>query len=134
MKPDRPTLLVISLIVALGLLPLILWTAYAEAQMVPITGTTTLPSRVSTPAEQLVVFAGGFLLKPIYMLLSLGLLVVLWRQRPRHLRSLALSMLFFFAVQIICCINFPILRAESPLLEYGHSAGMVAALGFLVYA
>ena len=75
-----------------------------------------------------------FVVKPIYTLLSLMVIVVLWNSASSDLVALKWGMLFFFVGENICAINVLVFKETSYLLEYGHSIGMVICLGFVTYA
>lgn len=90
--------------------------------------------RESTPFLQFVAVQGGFTLKPIYMLLSLVLIGVLRRERTVDLAAWRWSMVFFFAGEFFCYLNFFLFGDDSHLTEYLHSYGMVVAAGFGAYA
>lgn len=100
----------------------------------PVTEDGVGSTRALTESEQAVAVLGGFVIKPVYMLLALGLVVLLWRARALDLTALRLGMLAFLIGEFICWVNFPILREEAPLLEYGHSYGMVLAVAALTFA
>jgi phage shock protein E len=93
-----------------------------------------LPSRVSSGFEQWVVMLSGFGIKPVYMLLSLIVIIVLRRSSASDLVALRWSMIFFLAGELACALNYLIFSHGSHLVEYLHSYGMVAGFGFAMYA
>jgi thiosulfate sulfurtransferase len=100
----------------------------ASGEIVPLT------LRTSTLDEQLAVFVAGYFIKPLYMLLALGLVIVLWREQATDMRALAWSLISFLIGETACWINFIFLNEQSHWLEYVHSFGMVVCIGFLTFA
>jgi rhodanese-related sulfurtransferase len=84
--------------------------------------------------EQWTALLTGFVVKPLYMLMSLLLVVLLFRQRSPDLAALRWALIFFFLGEAFCALNFLIYREASYLFEYLHSFGMVLAFGFTTYA
>ncbi len=97
-------------------------------------GTDRLPFREPVLADQIVSVTAFFVLKPIYTLLSLMVIVVLWRSTSPELVALKWGMLFFLVGENLCAVNVLGFQETSYLLEYGHSIGMVICLGFVTYA
>jgi len=95
---------------------------------------TAMPFRESTPFEQYVAVASGFWVKPAYMLLSLVLVVILWRRRSPDLAALRWGLLFFFAGEFFCAVNYAVFNDDSFFTEYLHSFGMLLSFGFGTYA
>jgi rhodanese-related sulfurtransferase len=96
--------------------------------------TSGLPFRPSSLWEQGGAVLTGFVVKPFYTLLSLGLVVLLWRQKAAELVALRWAMLFFFIGENFCAANYVFYGDRSHLFEYLHSFGMVACFGLTVYA
>lgn len=76
----------------------------------------------------------GLIIKPLYSLLCLGLILLLWGQRARDVASLRWGLIAFLTGETFCAINFWIFQHESLLSEYLHSYGMVLAFGLTVFA
>jgi rhodanese-related sulfurtransferase len=93
-----------------------------------------LPFREAPGYEQWIAVISGFVIKPTYMLLSLVLVAVLWRQKSRELVALRWALISFFAGEAFCAVNFLVYKELSLLFEYLHSYGMVLAFGFTTYA
>jgi len=93
-----------------------------------------LPSREMTTFEQWAAVIAGFVIKPLYMLLSLVLIVFLWRAASTHLVALRWGMIFFLAGEAACALNYLVYGEQSQLFEYFHSYGMVVCFGFTVFA
>jgi rhodanese-related sulfurtransferase len=99
------------------------------------TGDMQISGFHETPvSEQWVAVLTAFGVKPAYMLATLALVLILWRQRAPDLAALRWAMLAFFAGETCCLVNYFGFREESYLLEYLHSFGMVVAFGFTTYA
>jgi rhodanese-related sulfurtransferase len=90
--------------------------------------------RESPPLEQAVAVAAYFFVKPIYTLLALGIVIVLWMSREPDLVALRWSMIWFFIGENACAANYALFRETSYLAEYLHSLGMLYCFGFAAYA
>ncbi len=75
-----------------------------------------------------------FFLKPIYMLLSLVIVAVLWKSRSADLVALRWGMIAFFLGESACAVNYFGYKETSYLWEYLHGAGMLVSFGFIAYA
>lgn len=93
-----------------------------------------LPFRQPTLASQVISVTAFFVVKPIYTLLSLAVVVLLWRETSADLVALRWSLIFFFVCENACALNVLALKESSYVLEYLHSAGMAVCLGFLAFA
>jgi rhodanese-related sulfurtransferase len=91
-------------------------------------------SRESPAHEQWAAVLTGFGVKPAYMILSLILIAVLWRQAAPDLAALRRSMAAFLVGEAFCMLNYFAFRDASHLSEFLHSYGMVAAFGLAAYA
>ncbi len=96
--------------------------------------TADLPSRVASPFRQWVAIVTGYVIKPLYMAISLLLIVWLWRRRSPDLVALRWGMIAFLAGEGACAVNFVLFRHQSHLAEYLHSSGMVLCFGLATYA
>lgn len=93
-----------------------------------------LPSRKLTRFELYSAIGSGFVLKTIYMTLSLVLVAVLWRRRSPDLMALRWAMVFFYVGEAFCAGNYLLFNEQSHLFENLHSYGMVIAFAFAVFA
>jgi hypothetical protein len=84
--------------------------------------------------EQWVAVLIGFVIKPFYMFLALGLAVFLWRSRWPELVALRWGLLFFFIGETFCAVNYLAFQDDSYLSEYLHSFGMALCFGFTTWA
>ncbi|MBC8870048.1 MAG: rhodanese-like domain-containing protein [Planctomycetes bacterium] len=92
------------------------------------------PFRESPCLEQALAVIAFFLIKPIYTLIALMLVILLWRSRSPDLTALRWAMIFFFLGENACAANYLALKETSYLLEYLHSYGMLLCFGFAAYA
>jgi rhodanese-related sulfurtransferase len=92
------------------------------------------PFRQSPPWQQAVAVLSFFFIKPIYTLLSLAVVVVLWRSQTPDLAAVRWGMIAFFLGENACAVNYFFFQETSYLAEYLHSFGMLVCFGFLAYA
>ncbi len=130
-QDSKQSIALVGLLIGLlGLLPVWLYGfALPSPAEIP-----SLPFRASPVSEQWIAVMAAFVVKPIYMLASFALIVVLWRRRARDLAALRWSMIFFFVGETFCWINILFFDEQSISLEYLHSFGMVLCLAFLTFA
>lgn len=96
--------------------------------------TTPLPFQAMSPVTQWVAFASGFIIKPAYMLLSLVLIILLWRQERVELKALRWGLTCFLLGETACAVNYLAYGDLSYLVEYLHSLGMALCFGFVTFA
>ncbi len=85
--------------------------------------------------EQWIAVIFGFVIKYAgYMLLSLVLIVILWRSQSLDLKVLKYGLIFFLLGEASCGANYFIFQESSYLFEYLHSFGMVLSFGFVTFA
>ncbi len=92
------------------------------------------PVAVASMPAQISACAAAFVIKPLYMLLSLALILYLRKAAAVSGRALKWAMIFFLAGETFCAVNYLFFGEDSYLVEYLHMAGMVAAFGFFVFA
>ena len=92
------------------------------------------PIRISPLYEKLAAVISGYAIKPAYTVLSLLLVILLWRRKAFDLSALRWSMIFFFIGENFCAINYLLFEDKSYLVEYLHSFGMLLSFGFATYA
>jgi len=92
-----------------------------------------VPLRLSLALQWLVAIT-AFFIKPLYMALSLLLAWFLRRRREADLSALKWAMIFFFAGELFCAVNYLLFNEGSYLAEYLHMFGMALAFGFTVLA
>ena len=94
----------------------------------------SFPFRNSPPIEQGIAVLSYFFIKPIYMLLSLVVVAVLWKSTAADLVALRWGMISFFLGEAACAVNYFGYKETSYLWEYLHGAGMSVSFGFITYA
>lgn len=100
----------------------------------PLRGTADRSFRIAPGYEQWTAVISAFGIKPLYMLLSLVVVVVLIRRSAPDLTALRWAFIFFFIGEAFCALNYLFFHENSHLFEYFHSYGMVVAFGFTCYA
>jgi len=92
------------------------------------------PVRSIPVIDQTVVVVTAFVMKPLYMLMSLVLAWYLRRARASDLVVLKWGLLAFFTGEAFCAINYLFFHDQAYLMEYFHSYGMLLAFGLTAYA
>jgi hypothetical protein len=90
-----------------------------------------LPFRESSLFLQWVAVIAGFVIKPIYMLLSIFLIVALRKQKPLDLVFLRWGLISFLLGEAACSVNYIFFNEQSLFFEYLHSIGMVFSFSFV---
>jgi rhodanese-related sulfurtransferase len=90
--------------------------------------------RESYLVEQLAIVIAAFGIKPVYMLLSLLFIILLWNSKLPDLTAIRWALIFFLAGEAFCAVNFLFFSEKSYLMEYLHMFGMVGAFGYTFYA
>jgi rhodanese-related sulfurtransferase len=96
--------------------------------------TKSFPWRTATPLEQWLTCIAAFGFKPLYMVLSL--LLILWVRNLSSPDVVALrwALIGFLTGEAFCAVNYLVFGEDSYFVEYIHSFGMVLAFGFSAYA
>ena len=94
----------------------------------------SLPSRSLSLLEQQAQALAGLAVKPLYMMLSLLVILALIGQKWTAILALQWGQIAFLAGEVFCAINFYVYRHESVLSEYLHSYGMAVAFAFTSFA
>jgi hypothetical protein len=123
-------ILVIALIVAAGLLPIVLFWLYIG----DVPTVDSEEARNSSLLEQWSTVMAAFVVKPFYMLVSFGLIVIIWRLKSLDMVALKWALIFFLSGEIFCAINYIFFTEKSHLMEYLHIYGMVLCFGSVTYA
>lgn len=92
------------------------------------------PSIVLSSFEQFIITTAVFVLKPLYQILSIIIVVMLWKRTDTELKALKWGVLSFFIGENACALNFLFFNETSLLMEYVHATGMLLCLCFVVYA
>lgn len=106
---------------------------------IPFNAIITAPSTATTPFiiplwEQTVLFAAAFIIKPLYMSISLVIAFMLRGRFEAELTAVSRGMVLFFLGELACAGNYLIFHDKSLLMEYWHNYGMVSAFAFFAYA
>jgi len=80
---------------------------------------------------QLVVMLSGLVIKPVYMALSVLIILFLWRQKSRDLVLLRWSMILFFLGEAFCAATYLFASGDFDFFEILHGLGMVGLGAFL---
>jgi hypothetical protein len=120
-----------ALVLAVGILPIIGYAWFISPASVPQAEEVI---RHIPFVDQTMVVITAFLLKPLYMLISLVLAWVLRRSHKHELIILRWGLLAFFLGEAFCSINYLVFNDKSVFSEFLHSYGMVVSLGFIGYA
>jgi hypothetical protein len=113
-----------------GLLPLLVYWSEHGGLGTPIFA----DQRAMTAGQQIAQVAAGLYIKPLYMLISLALILLLWEQTRLEIRALFWGLTAFLTGEIFCGLNFLVYKHASLISEYIHSYGMVIALGCIAFA
>jgi hypothetical protein len=90
--------------------------------------------RPMTLLNQWIVVVTAFGVKPLYLLVSLGVVIVLWRRTEPDLTALRWGMIWFWAGEQACTINWLGYGGASEGLDYLHQFGMVTGFAFVAWA
>jgi rhodanese-related sulfurtransferase len=96
-----------------------------------------LAMRSLKQSEQLATVTAGLLIKPVYMGISLLLIIALWSVRAADIAALRWGLVFFLAGEVACVFNVTTYFTngeQSDLFEYLHGLGMVLCLALISYA
>jgi hypothetical protein len=127
---DKKALVIILIVVAF-ILPVLLYPSVMGLEPpMPIEETV----RDIPLLDQTVVVLTAFVIKPLYMLLSLILAWALRKSHDSSLIPLRWGLLAFFIGEAFCAINYLVFHDHSHLAEYLHNFGMVTSFGFICYA
>jgi hypothetical protein len=132
MMINRKTVLLLILIILAGLIPVIVY--WMETADLHAPDLASLPNRSLHPFGQMTQALAGLVIKPLYMMLSLTLIILLIGQRDSDIAALEWGLIAFFAGEVFCAINYYVYRHESILSEYIHSYGMAVAFGLVSFA
>lgn len=90
---------------------------------------------VSLPLlDQIVTVGTAFILKPLYQIVALLMVVMLWKRKEPDLTAVKMSMLAFVVGENGCAANYLFFRDGSFFLECIHTSGMLVSFGFIVHA
>lgn len=98
-------------------------------QVVP----STPPFQAMSLREQWMVVLTAFVLKPVYMVMALGWIVWLWRQRAPDLSAVRRGLIWFWLGENGCSISYLFFKRDSDFWEFTHGYGMAVGFGFIIY-
>jgi rhodanese-related sulfurtransferase len=84
--------------------------------------------------EQIMIVLTAFVLKPVYQIISIIIMVLLWKRSDRDLTAVKWAMLSFVIGENACAANYLFFNEQSLLMEFFHMYGMLLCFGFVVYA
>jgi hypothetical protein len=84
--------------------------------------------------EQVAAVLAGFVIKPLYMLHSAVMIVLLWRSRAADLGLLRWGLVFFLLGEAFCTVNYVFFNELSEGVEYLHGLGMILGVSFMMMA
>ncbi len=91
----------------------------------PINHTLTVP-------EQYATYIASFVIKPLYMVLSFILVVLLYRYKQSLHKPLMIGLFFFWLGENLCMVNYFFFNDESTMVEYLHSVGMMLCFAWFM--
>ncbi len=99
------------------------------------TGKTLPPPFKESPwYEQLALVGAILVIKPLYTLITLILIVVLWRLKSPDVVALRWGLIFFFIGEGFCALNIIFFNHSFDLFEFFHMYGMVLSFAFVTFA
>ncbi len=122
---------VITLIGTAGVVPIVLYFLFLRNLPFPHPEETI---RYIPLLDQAMVVITAFVIKPLYMLISLVLVWKLRDARSSDLVALRWGLLAFFIGEAFCSINYLFFEDRSVLSEFLHNYGMIVSFGFIGYA
>ena len=132
---SRKTALVISLILFAGALPIAWYLLDLGDGLTEKLTENRIENTYQEMSlfEKISAFIGGFVVKPLHMILSALAIWVLLRMRAPVMIALRWGLFFFLLGETSCAINYLVFKHGSHLAEYLHSYGMVVGFGFSFY-
>ena len=107
---------------------MVAWLDYGDGKK------SSLPFRPMSRLEQWLAVIIAFGVKPVYMLVSLLLIIWLWRQPAADLAALRWGLIWFWIGENACSIDFLFYKRSSDFWEYLHGYGMAVSFSFVAYA
>ena len=101
---------------------------------IPVPETAFVSQVVFSPVEQAIITVAAFVLKPLYQVISLLIVILLWKRTDPDLAALRRAMVAFLIGENACALNYLIFHERSLLMEFLHSYGMALCFGLVVYA
>ncbi len=98
-----------------------------------VTGDATALRPMSLLHQWIVVIT-AFGVKPLYLLVSLGIVIVLWRRTEPDLTALRWGLIWFWVGEQACTANWLRYGGASAGLDYLHQFGMVTGFAFVAWS
>lgn len=141
MKQNAANTFIFWLIIAGGIAPIAIFLLIPKiAPQIDITAlyrpeaAHLLPRIDFSTLDQAVVCFASFGLKPLYELISLAIIIKLWRNTDIEAVALRYGLIAFFIGENGCALNYLLFKENSLLLEYIHLYGMLVSFGFISYS
>lgn len=100
----------------------------------PAGTSSVLTEHQMPPWKQWVVILTAFGVKPLYLLLSLIVIIMIWRCSEPDLTALRWGLIWFWGGEQACTANYLLYGGRSELLEYLHDCGMAVGFAFVTWA
>lgn len=91
------------------------------------------PFKTSPWYEQFALAGAVLIIKPLYMLIALVLIVLMWRLKSPDGVAVRWGLVLFLAGETACGVNILFFSHSSYLLEFFHMYGMVLGFAFFTY-
>ena len=128
--PQKKTVGLVTSIFLAGALPLLLyWMFVGQSSCSGPTEVRQMPL-----VQQWLVVVTAFGIKPIYLLISLVVIIRLWRQRAPDLTALRRGLIVFWLGENACAANYLFFGGHADLWEFFHDYGMAVAFSFITFA
>jgi rhodanese-related sulfurtransferase len=95
--------------------------------------TAPMPTHTAPAYEQWAAVVTAFGVKPLYMALSLVLILWIRKQTAPDIVALRWAMIMFLAGESFCALNYLLFNERSYLMEHFHSYGMVLSMAFFAW-
>ena len=133
-KPQSNILLWLTILVVGGMAVVIYQFMGTEGFGISSAKCAALVTRQMSPAEQWLAVLCAFVVKPVYMLLSLVWIVWLWRRTEPDLTALRRGLIAFWLGENACTVNYLRFGGHSDFWEFLHNYGMVVGFAFIIWA
>lgn len=84
--------------------------------------------------EQTMIVLAAFILKPLYQIISIVIMVLIWQRKDPDIAAIKWAMLAFLIGENACAANYLIFQEHSLLMEFIHMYGMLLCFGLVVYS
>lgn len=84
--------------------------------------------------SQIAIVTAAFVLKPLYQIIALVIIVIIWRRSEADLVATKFAMIAFVIGENACAVNYLFFDDTSLVLECLHTGGMLVCFGYITYA